>query len=97
MVWSKWIASLLKCIVFTVYILRTDKSTLYTGQTNDLKARLRKHTTGKGAKYLRRFKSFELVYSQKFKTRSEALKREHELKKLSKKEKENLIAASLKA
>ena len=76
--------------MFTVYILRTDKNTLYTGQAKNLKARLRKHTEGKGAKYLRRFKSFELVYTEEFKTRSEALKREHELKKLSKQEKESL-------
>ena len=79
--------------MFTVYILRTDKNTLYTGQTKGLVARLGKHAVGKGAKYLRRFKSFELVYTEKFKTRSEALKREHELKKLSKQEKENLIAS----
>lgn len=81
--------------MFTVYILRTDKNTLYIGQTKGLVARLGKHTVGKGAKYLRIFKSFELVYTEKFKTRSEALKREHELKKLSKQEKENLIATSL--
>jgi len=81
--------------VFTVYILRTDKNTLYIGQTKDLKTRLKKHTAGKGAKYFRIFKSFELVYTEKFKTRSEALKREHELKKLSKQEKENLIASLL--
>jgi putative endonuclease len=80
--------------VFTVYILRTDKNTLYIGQTKDLKTRLRKHTVGKGAKYFRIFKSFELVYEEKFETRSEALKREHELRELSKQEKENLITSS---
>ena len=78
--------------MFTVYILRTNKNTLYIGQTKDLKARLRKHTVGEGAKYLRGFKSFELAYSEKYKTRSEALKREHELKKLSKQEKESLCS-----
>lgn len=78
--------------MFTVYILRTDKNTLYTGQTKDLAARLREHAAGKGARYLRKFKSFELVYTEKFETRSEAMRREHELKELSKQEKENLIA-----
>jgi putative endonuclease len=78
--------------MFTVYILRTNKNTLYIGQTKDLKARLKKHREGKGAKYFRIFKSFKLIYTEKFKTRSEALKREHELKKLSKKEKENLCS-----
>jgi len=81
--------------VFTVYILRTDKNTLYIGQTNALVARIGKQAPRKAAKDLRIFKSFELVYTEKFKTRSEALKREHELKKLSKQEKENLIATSL--
>ncbi len=77
--------------MFTVYILRTNKNTLYTGQTKSLATRLEKHLEGKGSKYLRGFKSFELVYTEECKTRSEALKREHELKTLSKKEKENLI------
>ena len=81
--------------MFTVYILRTDKNTLYTGQTKDLATRLREHTARKGARYLRKFKSFELVYTEKFETRSEAMRREHELKELSKQEKENLIATSL--
>lgn len=82
---------MLKCAVFTVYILRTDKGTLYTGQTKDLNGRLKKHRMGKGAKHLKMFKSFKLVYKEKFKTRSEALKREHEVKKLTKEDKENLI------
>jgi len=81
--------------MFTVYILRTDKDTLYIGQTKDLRARLKKHKEGKGAKYFRIFKSFRLVYTEKFKTRSDALKREHELRKLSKIEKEDLITNSL--
>ena len=81
--------------MFTVYILRTDKNTLYIGQTKDIETRLRKHAGGKGAKYFRIFKSFELVYTEKFKTRSKALKREYELKKLSKQEKENLITSLL--
>lgn len=81
-------------VMFTVYILRTNKNTLYIGQTKDLEVRLKRHKIGKGAKYLRKFKSFELVYSEKYKTRSEVMKREYELKKLSKQEKENLIADS---
>lgn len=77
--------------MFTVYVLRTNKNTLYIGQTNDLNVRLKKHKEGKGAKYLKMFKSFKLVYKEEFETRSEALKREIELKKLSKIEKEKLI------
>ena len=77
--------------MFIVYILRTNKNTLYIGQTNDLEARLKSHREGKGAKYFRLVDSFELVYKEEFDSRSEALKREYELKQLSKSEKEELI------
>lgn len=77
---------------FTVYILRTSKNTLYTGQTNDLDKRLLQHKAGKvGAKYLRAFDQFSLVYQEQFPTRSEALKRELEIKKLTKSQKEQLV------
>ena len=78
---------------FFVYILRTSSDTLYIGQTKDLKKRVEEHRdkTVKSAKYMRYFKSFELVYSEKCKTRSEAMKREAELKKLTRLQKETLI------
>ena len=81
--------------MFTVYVLRTNKNSLYIGQTSKLEARLKKHKEGKGAKYFRLIDSFELVYKEEFDSRSEALKREYELKQLSKKEKEKLITDSL--
>lgn len=78
---------------YFVYILRTSSNTLYIGQTNNLEKRLKEHRnkTSKGAKYTRYFNSFELVYSETFKTRSKAMKREYELKQLSKAKKEALI------
>jgi putative endonuclease len=76
---------------FTVYILRTNKNTLYTGYTKDLEKRLKVHKTSSGAKYLRKFKSFELVYSETYASKSEALKREAQIKSLSRKKKEKLI------
>jgi putative endonuclease len=76
---------------YFVYILRTDKDTLYTGQTGDLEKRMEQHRMGKGARYLKMFTSFGLVYTEKVKTRSLALKREMEIKQMSKKEKEILI------
>jgi len=83
----------------TVYILRTSSNTFYTGQTNNLEKRLKEHKNkkGKGAKYMRAFKSFELVYSETRPTLSKALKREIEIKKLSHSEKEKLIKTSLLA
>ena len=78
---------------YTVYILHTSGNTLYIGQTDDLENRLKQHRnkTTKSAKYLRYFDSFELVYTEKFKTRSEAMKREWQLKHWSRKKKEALI------
>ena len=78
---------------YTVYILRTSSNTFYTGQTNNLEKRLKEHRkkTSKSAKYMRSFRSFELVYSEIYSTLSQALKREIELKKLSHKQKETLI------
>ncbi len=79
--------------MFFVYILRTSSNSLYIGQTNNMKRRLKEHTEklGKGSKYMRRFASFKLVYKESYITRSEALKREWELKKLTKTKKEHLI------
>lgn len=78
---------------YFVYILRTSSNTLYIGQTNDLEKRLNEHKnkTGKSAKYLRYFKSSKLVYSEKYKTRKEAMQREIQLKKWTRRKKEALI------
>lgn len=81
--------------MFTVYILRTCKNTLYTGQTNNLAKRLKQHQSkhGQGAKYLRLFESFELAYTENLATRAEAMKRERHIKSFSKKRKEQLISS----
>jgi putative endonuclease len=80
-------------VIYTVYILRTSSNTFYTGQTNNLEKRLKEHKnkTGRSAKYMRSFKSFELVYKETCLTLSQALKREIEIKKLSHRQKEKLI------
>ena len=79
--------------MFFVYILRTSSNTLYIGQTKDLEKRMAEHRskTIKSSKYVRSFKSFDLVYSEQFDTRSEALKREYTLKQLTKFQKEKLV------
>lgn len=73
------------------YILLCSDETLYCGYTNDLVKRVNIHNQGKGAKYTRRRIPVKLVYSEEFKTKSEALKREHQIKKLSRKEKLKLL------
>ena len=79
--------------MFYVYILRTSFNTLYIGQTNNLGKRVLDHKrkTTKSAKYTRYFKSFKLIYSESFVTRSEAMKREWQLKQWSRAKKEALI------
>ena len=82
---------------YLVYILRTSSNTLYIGQTNNLERRLKEHKdkTSKSAKYVRYFNSIKLVYSEEFLTRSEAMKREAQLKKWTKKKKEALVSRNL--
>ncbi|KKQ95862.1 MAG: Excinuclease ABC C subunit domain protein [Candidatus Woesebacteria bacterium GW2011_GWB1_43_14] len=78
---------------YFVYILRTSANTLYIGQTNDLEKRIKEHKnkTAKSAKYIRYFTSFKLVYSEKYKTRKEAMQREIQLKKWPRANKESLV------
>ena len=77
---------------YTVYILRTSSNTLYVGQTKNLKKRLENHKSKKGgAKYLAYYKSFKLINQESFSTRSEAMKREWEIKKWSKNTKESFL------
>ena len=77
-----------------VYFLRCGDGSLYTGWTNDLEQRLAAHQSGKGAKYTRGRLPSELVYFVEMPDKSAALKRENELKKLKKAEKELLIKTS---
>ena len=74
-----------------VYMLLCDDNTIYTGITNDLKKRFENHISGNGAKYLRGRKPLEIVYKENFQNRSMATKREMEIKKLNRREKEALI------
>ena len=74
-----------------VYIVRCSDNSLYTGITTNIERRLNQHNNGKGAAYTRSHMPVELVYKEGFKNRSEASKREHDLKKLGKQEKELLV------
>ena len=74
-----------------VYMLECSDNSIYTGITNNLEERLKKHQSGNGAKYLRGRLPIKLVYKENSINRSEATKREIYIKKMSKKEKKNLI------
>lgn len=77
---------------YFVYILECSDKTLYTGYTNDIKKRILAHNNLKtGARYTKARRPVQLVYSQKFKTKSEALKKEIIIKKMMRSEKLKMI------
>ena len=73
------------------YILRCRDGSLYTGWTNNLEKRLNCHNAGKGAKYTKARLPVELAYFETFQTKKEAMQREWEIKKMTRKEKRALI------
>lgn len=77
-----------------VYILECSDQTLYTGITNDLTRRLAKHNAGQGAKYTKGRAPLKLVYSESCKDKSKALKREIQIKALSRAKKIALISGN---
>lgn len=74
-----------------VYILVCGDETLYCGYTNDLEARLAAHNSGRGAKYTKSRLPVQMVYHECFETKSEALRREAAIKKLTRTQKLDLI------
>ncbi len=77
---------------YYTYIILTENNTLYCGYTDDVERRFQAHLDGRGAKYTRINKPQKLVYQKEFSTKSEAMKEEYRIKKLSRKEKLKLFA-----
>ena len=76
---------------YYVYILQTVDNTLYCGFTDDVEKRFEAHKNGEGAKYTRAHKPLKIVYTQRYETKSEAMKEEYRIKKLSRQDKIKLI------
>jgi len=76
---------------YFTYIVRCSDGTLYTGWTDDIDKRLGAHNSGVGSKYTRTRLPVELVYKEEFESKSEALRREWAIKKMSRTAKLNLI------
>lgn len=74
-----------------IYIVRCSDGTLYTGWTTDIARRVREHNAGKGAKYTKSRRPVSLVYSEEFDTKEEAMRREYEIKHMSRKKKCGLL------
>ena len=73
------------------YIVKCSDGTFYTGWTNDLTRRMEAHNQGRGGKYTKARRPVTLIYYETFETKEEAMKREYAIKRLSRKEKEELI------
>ena len=78
---------------FYTYIAKCSDNTYYTGYCKNIEARENMHNSGKGAKYTRGRTPIEIVYFEEFETISEALKREIEIKKMTKAKKKKLIVS----
>lgn len=76
------------------YIVKCSDNSLYTGWTLNLDERITKHNSGKGAKYTKNRRPVILVYSEEFDDKSSAMKREYQIKQLTRKQKMELIKSS---
>ena len=77
--------------MFYVYMVRCADGTFYTGYTTNVNRRVDMHNKGKGARYTRSRLPVELLYQETFPTKTEALRREYEVKQLTREQKERLI------
>jgi len=76
---------------FYVYMLQCSTGDLYTGYTVNVKRRVETHNKGNGSKFTRSRIPVKLVYSEKYRNRREAMRRERQLKRKTRKEKMKLI------
>lgn len=77
--------------MFYVYFLECRDGSFYCGYTNNLQNRIKVHNSGKGSKYVKKRRPAKLIYKEEFLTKIDAMKREYQLKQLSRKQKEELI------
>ena len=76
---------------YYVYILLCEDDSYYTGHGTDVKYRFEQHKKGRGARYTKMHKPEKIVYIEVFDSRSEAMKREREIKSLSHGQKQQLV------
>lgn len=75
-----------------VYVVRCADRSLYTGVTTDAERRVAEHNDGRGARYTRSRCPVALVYVEKVDDRGSALRREHEIKRMTAEGKRRLVA-----
>lgn len=74
-----------------VYILRCADDTLYTGITNDIERRLKAHNAGTASKYTRSHRPVAIVYQVEVGSKGDALRRELQIKAMSRQQKIALL------
>lgn len=79
-------------MAYFVYMLECTDHSLYTGITNDLSRRFRAHVEGRGGRYTRSHKPIRIVYQEELPDKGAALRRELEIKKLTRRYKLALIS-----
>ena len=77
---------------WSLYIIQASDSTYYTGITTDVERRFEQHRNGTGAKFFNGRQPVAIVYREDGHDRSSASRREAEIKKLSRREKAELIS-----
>lgn len=77
---------------YYVYILLCKDGSYYTGHAKDVKHRIEQHKKGQGARYTRMHEPAEIVYVEEFNSRSDAMKREREIKSFSHSKKQQLVS-----
>lgn len=73
------------------YVLECGDGSYYGGYTIDIERRVKQHNEGKGARYTRSHRPVELLYSEEFETKTEAMRAEYHFKQLTRKEKEQYV------
>ena len=74
------------------YILKCADGTFYCGWTNNLEKRLAAHNAGTASKYTSPRRPVELIYTERFATKQEAMRREYRIKQLTRQQKIELIS-----
>jgi putative endonuclease len=77
--------------MYFVYLLKCGDGSIYIGITTSVERRFQEHKSGKGGAYTRAKKAVKILYSEKFRTRSKASKREVEIKRWPREKKLDLI------
>ena len=82
---------------YYVYVIQCEDGSFYTGYTKNVNRRLTLHKNGKGARYTRMHKPKKLVYTEEFKTRAEAMRRERKVKTMGHQKKRTLVRSQRKS